>query len=98
MTRARRNLAFANRVPYSLTMRSCPPVITSMFKSNSCAADGRLDDLATRLIILGVNRLTCGLHHVRTIKHGAAHMGIDVQNGQQETAVCPTHIDDVLSA
>ena len=35
---------------------------------------------------------------MRLIEHSAAHMRIGVQNGEQETAICPTHVDDVSSA
>ena len=32
---------------------------------------------------------------MRLIEHGAARVGIGVQNGQQEIAMSPAHIDDV---
>ena len=56
------------------------------------------NDLATRLISPVVNRLTCSFQHMRLIEHGAEHIRIDIQNGQQETAICPTYIDDMSSA
>src|SRR5215208_332708 len=54
--------------------------------ANSCA---------TLLMTLGMNRLMCCFYNLGLIEHGTARVWICVQNGQQQIALCSSHIDDV---